>query len=40
MSTSDTMHDTGSNIFLAGLILQLISFTLFTCLYLVFWFRV
>jgi hypothetical protein len=40
MSTADGMHNTGTSIFLAGLILQLISFALFTLLYLVFWFRV
>lgn len=40
MTTADGMQTTGTNIFLAGLILQLISFALFTTLYLVFLLRV
>lgn len=40
MSTADTLHDVGTKIFLVGLILQLISFALFSCLCVVFWFRV
>lgn len=40
MSTSDTMYIVGPRIFLVGLALQLISFALFTLLYLVFWWRV
>jgi len=40
LSTSQTLHDVGSNIFLAGLALQLASFFLFSCLWAVFLFRV
>lgn len=40
MSTSDTLHTVGTNIFLAGLVLQLASFTLFTVLVIVFIYRV
>ncbi|GMK58928.1 hypothetical protein CspeluHIS016_0603700 [Cutaneotrichosporon spelunceum] len=40
MSTSDGLHKVGSNIFLAGLILQLMSFALFSMLYVIFLFRV
>lgn len=40
MSTSDKLHKTGTDIFLAGLVLQLASFTLFTVLVIVFIYRV
>lgn len=40
MSTSDTLHTVGSNIFLAGLVLQLASFALFTVMVIIFIYRV
>lgn len=40
MSTSDSLHTVGTNIFLAGLCIQLASFFFFSCLWVVFLFRV